>query len=57
MCYTHLLKLAMAGLNALTVHAEESLLCWGIWLHIGTVDDNHRDSIARIEVMPKWFIH
>ncbi len=53
----HLHKLAIADLNALAVQAEESLFCRSIWLHIGTVDDDHRDSIVRIEVMPKWFTH
>ncbi len=53
--HAHLLKLAIAGLNALAMHAEESLFCSSIWLHIGTVDRNHRDHGAGIELMVQRF--
>lgn len=38
----HLLKLTIADLNALTVHAEQSLFCGSILEHINTLDRNHR---------------
>ena len=47
----HLLKLTIAGLNALAVHVEESLFCRSVWLHIGTVESNHRDTVAGIKLM------
>ena len=53
--HAHFLKLAIAGLNALAMHAEESLFCRSVWLHIGTVDRNHRDTVAGIKLMAQRF--
>jgi hypothetical protein len=47
--------LTIAGLNAFAMHAEESLFCRSVWLHIGTVDRNHRDTVAGIELMAQRF--
>jgi hypothetical protein len=46
-----MLKLTIAGLNAPAVHTEQALFCRSIWLHIGTMDRNHRDHGAGIELM------
>jgi hypothetical protein len=46
--HAQLLKLMITGLNALAVHTERSLFCRSIWLHIGTLEGNHDDTIVRI---------
>ena len=53
----HLLKLTIADLNALTVHAEQSLFCGSILEHINTLDRNHRDTVVSIEMTTKRFTH
>ncbi len=53
--HTHLLELTITGLNAPAVHTEESLFCRGVWLHIGSMRSDHRDTVARIELIAERF--
>jgi hypothetical protein len=52
---THLLKLAIAGLNALAVHAQELLFRRGIRIHICTLDGDHGHTVACIKLVSEWF--
>ena len=55
--HAHPLKLTITGLNALAVHAEEAWFCQCVWLHIGSVDRNHCDPVAGIELMAQRLAH
>ncbi len=53
--HAHLLKLTIAGLNALAMHAEESLFCRSIGVHSSPMNRNHRDPVAGIKLMSQQF--
>jgi hypothetical protein len=52
---SHLLELTIAGLNALTVHAEESLFWRSVGLHIGSVNSDLGDTVVGFEMMAQSF--
>jgi len=49
--HAHLLKLTIAGLNALAMHTEQSLFCRSIRRHIGTMDGDQGDTITCIKLI------